>query len=105
MKDQIIGTSNGGAVTHANGVKVYAESYGLDENGNPVQSLSTLNNPEIPAGTTIMEEAVAAGKVTALINSGFIAEPGTGAFAAQVSQHRRTNHRLLATISQKSPNR
>ncbi len=85
MKDQIIGTSNGGAVTHANGVKVYAESYGLDENGNPVQSLSTLNNPDVPAGTTIMEEAVASGKVTALINSGFIAEPGTGAFAAQVA--------------------
>jgi glycerophosphoryl diester phosphodiesterase len=33
-------------------------------------------------GTTIMEEAIAAGKATAVINSGFIAEPGTGVFLA-----------------------
>jgi len=85
MKDQLVGTSNAGAVTHANGVKVYAESYGLDEESNPVKSLSTLNNSAIPAGSTIMGEAVAANKVTTLINSGFIAEPGTGVFVAQVA--------------------
>lgn len=35
-------------------------------------------------GVTILEEAIAAGKATAVINSGFIAEPGTGAFLAEV---------------------
>ena len=84
MKDQLTGTSNAGAVTHATGVKAYAESFGLDEQGNPVQSLSSLNNPDIPAGKTIVEEAIAANKVTSIINSGFIAEPGTGAFLAEV---------------------
>jgi glycerophosphoryl diester phosphodiesterase len=74
MEDQIVGTSNAGAVTHAFGVKVQADSYGLDEEGNPVVSLSGKE------GTTIMEEAIATGKATAIINSGIIAEPGTGVF-------------------------
>ncbi len=78
MADQLTGTSNAGAITHAFGVKVPARSYGLDENGEPVLSLSGK------AGTSILEEAIAAGKGTAVINSGFIAEPGTGAFLAEV---------------------
>ncbi len=78
MEDQLVGTSNAGAVTHAFGVKVPADSYGLDENGDPVVSLSGKE------GTSILEEAIAAGKATAVINSGFIAEPGTGAFLAEV---------------------
>ncbi len=96
MEDQLTGTSNGGAVTHATGVKVYAESFGLevvrDENGNPVidEATGRAKEEELVAlsGTnqTIMQEAVAAGKATALINSGVIAEPGTGAFVAAVGQ-------------------
>ncbi|GAB4380040.1 MAG: hypothetical protein Kow00121_35440 [Elainellaceae cyanobacterium] len=78
MEDQLTGTSNAGAITHAFGVKVPAGSYGLDENGEPVVSLSGER------GISIMEEAIAAGKGTAVINSGFIAEPGTGAFLAEV---------------------
>lgn len=74
MEDRIVGTSNGGAVVHAYGIKPFAGSYGLDEEGNPYTSLSGQS------GTTIMEEAIAAGKPTAVINSGFIAEPGTGVF-------------------------
>ena len=74
MDDRIVGTSNGGAVVHAYGIKPYAGSYGLDEEGNPYTSLSGME------GTTIMEEAIASGKPTAVINSGFIAEPGTGVF-------------------------
>ncbi|MEM6435478.1 MAG: alkaline phosphatase [Cyanobacteria bacterium P01_D01_bin.115] len=96
MEDQLTGTSNGGAVTHATGVKVYAESFGFevvrDADGNPVVDAATgrFVEEELTAlsGTnqTIMQEAVAAGKATALINSGVIAEPGTGAFAAEVGQ-------------------
>jgi len=76
LDDQIVATSNAGAVAHAYGIKPYADSYGLDEEGNPYSSLSGQS------GTTIMEEAIAQGKATAVINSGFIAEPGTGVFLA-----------------------
>ncbi|MBW4534973.1 MAG: alkaline phosphatase [Pleurocapsa minor HA4230-MV1] len=74
LDDRVVATSNAGAVAHAYGIKPYAGSYGLDEEGNPYTSLSG------ESGTTVMEEAIAAGKPTAVINSGFIAEPGTGAF-------------------------
>jgi glycerophosphoryl diester phosphodiesterase len=84
MKDQLTGTSNAGAVTHATGVKVQAGSYGLDEAGNSVVSLSGKT------GQTILEEAIAAGKGTAVINSGIIAEPGTGAFLAEVENRSNT---------------
>lgn len=81
MKNQLTATSNGGAVTHATGVKVNADSFGLDEKLQPVVAASGKNQ-------TIMQEAVAAGKGTALINSGMIHEPGTGAFVAKAA-HRR----------------
>ncbi|GFE71397.1 alkaline phosphatase [Chroococcus sp. FPU101] len=80
MEDQLGGTSNAGAVTHATGAKVYAESFGLNEDGSPVESRSGN------IGQTIMQEAVAANKVTALLQSGFAAEPGTAAFVAQVGE-------------------
>lgn len=80
MEDQLGGTSNAGAVTHATGAKVYAESFGLNEDGSTVESLSGNT------GKTIMQEAVAADKVTALLQSGAIYEPGTAAFVAQVGE-------------------
>lgn len=87
IKNQLTATSNGGAVTHATGVKVNADSFGLDETGKPVVALS--GKPQ-----TIMEEAIAAGKGTAIINSGIITEPGTGAFLAK-----STNRRNFADIT------
>lgn len=93
MADQLTGTSNAGAVTHATGVKVFAESFGLNRaNATDLDPSPTVSRYEDAPLTslsgkvnqTIMEEAVAAGKATALINSGAIAEPGTGAFVAQV---------------------
>lgn len=84
MKDRLTGTSNAGAVTHAMGVKVQANSYGLDEAGNPIVPLSGNT------GQTILEEAIAAGKATAIVNSGIIAEPGTGAFLAEVVNRSET---------------
>ena len=96
MADRLVGTSNAGAVTHATGVKVFSGSYGLDEQGNPVQSLSAispqLGGPDlgVQPGQTIMEEAIVAGKATAIINSGLIAEPGTGVFLAEVEDRSET---------------
>ena len=81
LKNQLTGTSNAGAVVHATGVKVNADSFGLDENGQPIVAAS--GKPQ-----TIMEEAVAALKATAIINSGIIVEPGTGAFVAKTKNRR-----------------
>jgi glycerophosphoryl diester phosphodiesterase len=80
MEDQLGGTSNAGAVTHATGTKVYAESFGLNQDNTPVVSMSGST------GKTIVEEAIAANKVTALVQSGAIYEPGTAAFVAQVGE-------------------
>ncbi|MBD1842161.1 alkaline phosphatase [Cyanobacteria bacterium FACHB-63] len=79
MEDQLTGTSNAGAVTHANGVKVFAESFGLEEDNAEVVPLSGK------VGKTILEEAIDAGKATALIQSGHLAEPGSAAFAAETT--------------------
>ena len=84
LEDQITATSNAGAVVHSLGTKPQADSYGLDQNGEPVISRSGKQ------GVTIMEEAIAAGKATAVINSGFIAEPGTGVFLADVENRNQT---------------
>ncbi|MCG9890141.1 MAG: alkaline phosphatase [Thermosynechococcaceae cyanobacterium MS004] len=79
MEDQLGGTSNGGAVTHATGAKVYSESFGYEQGNIPITSLSGTNK-------TIVEEAIDAGKVTALIQSGAIFEPGTAAFVAKTAE-------------------
>ncbi|AFY92239.1 alkaline phosphatase [Chamaesiphon minutus] len=76
MEDQVGGTSNGGAVTHATGAKVFAESFGFEKDNSNIKSLSGTNK-------TIVEEARDAGKVTALVQSGAIFEPGTAAFVAK----------------------
>jgi glycerophosphoryl diester phosphodiesterase len=76
MEDQVGGTSNGGAVTHATGAKVFAESFGFEKDNTAIKSLAGSNK-------TIVEEARDAGKVTALVQSGAIYEPGTAAFVAK----------------------
>jgi glycerophosphoryl diester phosphodiesterase len=79
MEDQLTGTSNAGAVTHATGKKVFNESFGLEEDNSTVVPASGN------AGKTILEEAIEAGKATALIQSGHLAEPGSAAFAAKTT--------------------
>jgi len=86
MKDQLTGTSHGGATTHAYGVKVVADSFGLDGES-PITALSGKQK-------SIMEEAVQAGFATALIQTGSITEPGTAAFVASVAE--RGNHEEIA---------
>ena len=74
MTNSLGASSHGGATAHAWGVKVRYDSYGMDED-EPITSLS--GRPY-----SILREAQEAGLATALINSGHIAEPGTGVFAA-----------------------
>ena len=79
MEDQLGGTSNGGAITHATGAKVYAESFGFEAGNAPIVSLNGSNK-------TIVESAIAANKVTAWVQSGAIFEPGTAAFVAKTKE-------------------
>lgn len=85
MLDEIAGTSNGGATTHGFGHKVEARgSFGRDGDGTrtppadrPIMALSGYPG-------SLLREAANAGHPTGLVNDGHIAEPGSGAFAAEV---------------------
>lgn len=76
MRDALTATSHGGATVHAYGVKVLADSFGMDGT-DPVTA--ALGRP-----MSIAEEAMAAGKAVGLVQTGHIAEPGTAAFVASV---------------------
>jgi alkaline phosphatase len=78
MKDALAATSHGGATVHAYGVKVAADSYGMDGT-EPVTSRSGK-------ALSILMEAKAAGRAVGIVNSGTITEPGTGVFVASVRE-------------------
>lgn len=71
-------TSHGGATIHGYGVKVGLDSYGLDE-GQPIPSASGFDG-------SVMMEAIEKGIRCGIINSGHLAEPGTGAMLARVEK-------------------
>ena len=80
MRDALSASSHGGATTHAYGVKVARDSFGLDEH----EVITALSGKQM----SIMEEAIQAGFATALIQSSCITEPGTAAFVASVEERR-----------------
>lgn len=87
MKDSPVATSHGGATTHAYGIKANTNSYGLINN-KPIISASKFSG-------SIVHEAMKMGKKVALINSGSITEPGTGAFVARVKE--RSNQQEITS--------
>ncbi|MGF1480786.1 MAG: alkaline phosphatase [Cyanophyceae cyanobacterium] len=106
LDDQIVATSNAGAVVHAYGIKAVAPSYGFDENGDEYLSLAALQGQNVEGSAedaTILEEAIAAGRPTAVINSGFIAEPGTGVFLAD-AESRSDREGITAQIVESGVN-
>lgn len=86
MKDALTATSHGGATVHAYGVKVEADSFGLD------------GDRQITAASgrkqSIMQEAREKGLAIGLVQTGHIAEPGTAVFVA--SDKRRSNRMEIA---------
>lgn len=80
MDNLLTGSSHGGATTHAYGVKVHFDSFGLDMH-DPITALSGQQK-------SIMEEALEAGFATALLQTGSLTEPGTAAFVASVQERR-----------------
>ncbi len=85
MSDQLTGTSNGGATTHAFGVKVQGpDSYGRDR-GREILALSGYPG-------SFLREAGCYGHPIGIINDGDIAgEPGTGAFLAETNTRGEPN--------------
>ncbi len=84
MLDGVTASSNGGATTHAWGVRADSDSYGMIA-GQPITRSA--------AGTdgTVMQDAQRAGKAIGLVNSSSITEPGTGAFLARVDEREDEN--------------
>ena len=75
MRDALAATSHGGGTTHAYGVKVPRDSFGL-YGKEPLYALS--GQPH-----SVLTEARLAGKGTGLVNSGSIVEPGTATFVSR----------------------
>ncbi len=81
MADDLVGTSNGGATSHAFGVKVSAAgSYGRDGKGEEARTVRAASGYT----GSVMREAAMAGYPVGVVNDGDLAEPGTGAFLAEV---------------------
>lgn len=76
-------SSHAGATVHAYGVKVPFDTYGI----HPERPFKSASGKPY----SILKEARKAGHATALINSGHIAEPGTGVFAASWRERSQTD--------------
>jgi len=81
MLNNLIGTSNGGATTHAFGYRVDGlGSFGRNGDGASARPINALSG--FPG--SIMREAANSGIPVGVVNDGHIGEPGTGAFLAEV---------------------
>jgi alkaline phosphatase len=72
MLDRATATSNGGATTHAWGIRAESGSYGMI-GGRPIRR--ALSGATVPLGI----EARRAGKAVGIVNSATVTEPGSGA--------------------------
>lgn len=85
MNDSLTSTSEGGATTHAYGVRVNSNAYAMHEG----ERIRPLGGGE----GSIAHQALARGRWVGLVNSGTAHEPGTGAFIASV--RRRSNRQEI----------
>jgi len=81
MGDSLTATSNGGATTHAYGVKVASDAYGTW--GSPDHAPIVDAKGE---SLSIAKRAIKAGHPVGLVQTGITAEPGTGCFLASVEK-------------------
>ena len=89
LADNLSATSHGGGTTHAFGIKVPADSYGM----NGQQPLVARSG----APHSIMREAQSRGLAVGIVNSGDLNEPGTGCFLASVTS-RQASEEIVAQI-------
>ncbi len=80
MSDNLTASSNGGATSHAYGVKVKRSSFGRDQGGpDGVEPVDHRGN-----SLSVAKQAIAAGIPVGLVQSGSAIEPGTAAFVSSV---------------------
>jgi alkaline phosphatase len=91
MADSLSATSNGGATSHAYGIKVPSAAFGTDG--------KSASRPTAASGEqgSLMHEAIRRGVRTGLVNSGSIIEPGTACFVASTA-HRNDYEQITAQI-------
>jgi len=95
MRDQVTATSNGGATSHAWGVRADSDSFGMVGGRKPLKSGAGSPEP-------LVMEAKHAGKKVALVNSASVTEPGTGAMVASVA-NRRDEQAIAAQLLEAAP--
>jgi len=80
MADSLSATSNGGATTHAYGIKVPSKAFGTSGEGS--------ERPKSASGFqgSLMHEAMSKGVKVGVVNSGSIIEPGTACFLSSVDR-------------------
>ncbi len=85
MLNTTIGTSNGGATTHAFGYKVDGYgSFGKDGDGGVTPPTDVFINSLSGFSGSIMRQAANAGLPVGVVNDGHIGEPGTACFLSEV---------------------
>jgi len=89
MKDALTGTSHGGATTHAYGIKVVGDSFGMDGK----QPITAASGRKM----SLMQEAMAEGRAVGIVQTGHIAEPGTAVFLAS-SEERKNRDEIAAKV-------
>lgn len=87
--NQLTASVSSGILAHATGAKVFNESLGLNQDQSRITSASGK------VGITVFEEAIAARKATALIQSGRITDTGTAAFVAEITNRDGDNVRAI----------
>ncbi|MBC8128346.1 MAG: alkaline phosphatase [Gloeobacteraceae cyanobacterium ES-bin-144] len=80
MLNELTATSNGGATTHAYGIKVPAKAFGTD-GSNAKRPTAALGFPG-----SLMHEAMKRNVKTGVVNSGSVVEPGTACYLASVAK-------------------
>jgi alkaline phosphatase len=78
LLDSITASSNGGATSHAWGLRAKGDSYGSIDGVAPAAARSGFKG-------SLMREAQHAGKAVGIVNSSSLTEPGTGVFLASVA--------------------
>jgi len=91
MADALSATSNGGATSHAYGIKVPSSAFGTD--GKSPDQPKAANGEQ----GSLMHEAMRRGVRTGLVNSGSIIEPGTACFVASTG-HRDEYEKIVAQV-------
>jgi alkaline phosphatase len=95
MLDGVTASSNGGATTHAWGVRARTDSYGMIGDRPITRSAAGTDG-------TLLMDAKRAGKAVGIVNSSSVTEPGTGAFLARVDA-REDENEIAAQILAAAP--